>query len=84
MLDLYKIIISSKLTTVEKSIKKNNIKTLKLLKGKDEAPSLEPIILKDPKIEINKNNNKLYYINNNNTKLLTYNFISVKKLMYIN
>ena len=34
-LDLHKVTISSKLTAVKKSIKKDNTKTLKLLKGKD-------------------------------------------------
>ena len=83
-LNSHKITIPSKPTAVKKSIKKNNIKTLRSLKGKDQASSSEPTILKDPKIEINKNNNKLYHINNNDTKLIARNPISVKKLMHIN
>ena len=35
LLDLYKIIILSKLTAVKKFIKKDNTETLRLLKGKD-------------------------------------------------
>ena len=69
---------------MEKSIKKDNTKTLRLLKGKDQAPNSEPIILEDPGIETNKNNNKLHYISNNNAVLITRNPISVKKLIYIN
>ena len=69
---------------MKKSIKKDNTKTLRLLKDKDQALNLKPIILEDFGVEINKNNNKLYYISNNNTKLITCNFISIKKLIYIN
>ena len=69
---------------MEKSIKKDNTETLRLLKSKDQALNSESIILEDPRVEINKNNNKLYYISNNNTKLITRNLVSVKKLIYIN
>ena len=69
---------------MEKFIKKDDTKTLRLLKGKDRAPNSEPIISEDPRIETNKDNNKLYYISNNNTKLITCNSISVKTLVYIN
>ena len=69
---------------MEEFIKKNNTKTLRLLKGKDQVLSLKSTILEDPRIETNKNNNKLYYISNNNTKLITRNSMSIKKLIYIN
>ena len=84
MLDLYKITISSKLTAVKESIKKDNTKTLRLLKGKDQALNLKPIISEDSGVEINKDNNKLYYTSNNNAELITRNLVSVKKLIYIN
>ena len=69
---------------MEESIKKDNTKIFKLLKSKDQVLNSEPIILKDPGVKINKNNNKLYYISNNNAKLITCNLVSVKKLIYIN
>ena len=65
-------------------IEKDNTKTLRLLKGKDQVLNLEPTILENPEVETNKNNNKLYYISNNNAKLIARNPISVKKLIYIN
>ena len=58
-LDLYKIIISSKLTTIKEFIEKDNIKILRLLKDKDWALNLEPITLENPKIETNKDNNNV-------------------------
>ena len=84
MLDLHKIIIFLKLTTVKESIKKDNTETLKLLKSKDQALNLKSIILKDPGVETNKDNNKLHYISNNNAELIARNPASVKKLMHIN
>ena len=84
MLGLHKVTIPLKLTVVEKFIKKDNTKILRLLKDKDWVLNLEPTILENPGIEINKDNNKLHYISNNNTKLITRNPISIKKLIYIN
>ena len=84
LLKLYKVIILSRLTTMEEFIKKDNTEILKLLKHKDRSLNSEPIIIKDPRIETNKNNNKLHYISNNNAELITCNPTSVKKLIYIN
>ena len=84
MLDLHKVTAPSKLTAVKEFIKKNNTKTLRLSKSKDQVLNLKSIILEDPKIEINKNNNKLHYISNNNAELITRNLESIKKLIYIN
>ena len=84
MLGLHKITTPSKLTAVKRFIKKNNTETLRLLKGRDQASNLEPTILEDPEVKTNKDNNKLYYTSNNNAELITYNLVSVKKLMYIN
>ena len=47
LLKLHKVIIPSRPTTVEKSIKKDNTKTLRLLKSKDRALNSEPTILKN-------------------------------------
>ena len=83
-LDLYKVIAPLKPTTVKEFIKKDNIKILRPLKGKDTVLNSESITSEDPKVETNKDNNKLYYISNNNAKLITRNPVSVKKFIYIN
>ena len=80
----HKVTIPLKLTAVEKFIEKDDTETLRLLKSKDQALDSKPIILEDPGIETNKDNNKLYYISDNNAELITRNPISVKKLIYIN
>ena len=69
---------------MEEFIKKDNTKTLRLSKGKDQALNSESIILEDPGVEINKDNNKLHHISNNNAELIARNLVSVKKLMHIN
>ena len=69
---------------MEKFIKKDNTKILRLLKDKDRALNSEFTTSKDPRIEINKNNNKLYYTSNNNAELITHNSISIKTFIYIN
>ena len=54
MLGSHKVTISLKLTAVEEFIKKDNTKTLKLLKSNNKALNSKLTILEDPGVEINK------------------------------
>ena len=59
LLGLYKVTALLKLTVVNEFVKKDYTKILRLLKSKNKVLNPESTISEDPRVEINKDNNKL-------------------------
>ena len=80
----HKVTAPLKPTAVEESIKKDDTKTLRSLKGKDQALNLEPTTSEDPGVETNEDDDELHRTSDDDAELIARNPASVKKLMHVN